>query len=64
MSKYLIAYAVVAVITFGHSYNSSYEKKEDDSGIKSIIVASLSAGYWPLYWSVRAWEPVLAKEPR
>ena len=63
---WIVAYLVVAIFTFGHCYNQ-YPNEEygkfagmnytitNGPGTKGIA-SFASAGFWPLYWSVKLQE--------
>ena len=65
MKLALIGYAVVAIITFGHSAGGHFMATPPPCNLLAVvcphqvgeaaIVGSAAAAFWPLYWSWEAW---------
>jgi hypothetical protein len=57
----LITYLLIAILTFGYSYNAGYESPrntfvtaEETNGARAMMSAML----WPLYWSLQAFKSI------
>ncbi|MGL4754418.1 MAG: hypothetical protein ACRCXB_18750 [Aeromonadaceae bacterium] len=54
------AYALVAILTFGYSYNADYQQPGENSIVSSGELngarALLCGAMWPAYWAVSAFE--------
>jgi hypothetical protein len=64
MKKYLIAYAVVGLITFGYSFNVDYRHPVKYDMTEANVISAMFAGtLWPLYWSVQAFRGLRKEAP-
>lgn len=64
---YLLMYVVAALFTFGHAYHQVPDTEDHQfAGVQytvhngpgtKVVGAALATMFWPLYWSVKAWEP-------
>lgn len=61
MNKWIIAYAIVGLLTFGYSYNvdyriskSPYVSTEEINGYGAFFAGAI----WPLYWITQAFKPL------
>ena len=60
MTRAVIAYAIFAVVTFGHAANTiqpDFCNVECED--RKVAAAFCVSFVWPLYWSTRAWDAVL-----
>lgn len=64
--KFLAGYIIVAIITFGYSYNVGYTTVKQPSLTNEAelnSVTSMMAGLlWPLYWTVQVFKPLRAQQ--
>lgn len=51
----VVAYFIVAVITFGHAWNHLAMPYESNV-VQRPSAAFLCGWFWPLYWSVQLWD--------
>lgn len=60
MNRVLIGYLVVALLTFGYSYNADWRPGNDFARAEEInsIGAFMAAMVWPLYWTAKAFSPL------
>ena len=63
VERCVAAYALVAVITFGHAYSETPDQWTDYDGHAHVFtppeksLASLfCSAFWPLYWSAQGWK--------
>lgn len=62
----ILGYILAIVLTFGHAYHNIPDSEQREyagqiytvhngAGVK-VTGAFLSSIFWPMYWSVKAWE--------
>ena len=55
--KILIAYCLIAIITFGHAFKTGQVLLPKEADLDAVLYFSLmDAAAWPLYWSVQLWK--------
>jgi hypothetical protein len=59
--RLVVAYALMAVITYGHSWNTNYEYNDQKRMDILPLESFLCAACWPLYWSAQAFKPLRPK---
>jgi len=50
-------YMLIAVVTFGDAYHQFAGSADENSRSTAFMPAFYAAAVWPLYVSVRLWEP-------
>jgi hypothetical protein len=62
--RYVIAYAVAGLLTFGYSFNADY-REAPGPFVQSVELNTVGALFaavgWPLYWSVQAFRGLRPK---
>lgn len=56
MQKVVVAYIVIAVLTYGYAFNHIAIRVEENAKIERVSGAFLCAIFAPLYWSVVLFE--------
>jgi hypothetical protein len=51
------AYMLIAIVTFGHAYHWFGQEMPAGKRPSALVPAIVSSAAWPIYVSVRLWEP-------
>ena len=55
INKIIAAYAIIALVTYGHVYNNTTFINNPQAGDR-MIAGVFCGALWPLYLSVKLWE--------